>query len=95
MNLHFKQLSRSQRVQKEVKAAKKFYVTFDKLNYFIFCRLGSKKVKSEIFLANRKMFQDTGVYWCEAENSAGKMRSRNATLEVAGTRTKLDFQDDC
>ena len=32
--------------------------------------------------------QDTGVYWCEAENSFGKVRSRNATLEVAG-KTEL------
>ena len=28
--------------------------------------------------------QDTGVYWCEAHNSAGRARSANATLEVAG-----------
>lgn len=27
---------------------------------------------------------DGGVYWCEATNSLGKARSRNATLTVAG-----------
>ena len=28
--------------------------------------------------------QDSGVYFCEARNGAGKARSRNATLKVAG-----------
>ena len=32
------------------------------------------------------IFQDTGIYWCEAENSLGKVKSRNATLEVAGNK---------
>ena len=32
------------------------------------------------------IFQDTGIYWCEAENSLGKVKSRNATLEVAGKK---------
>ena len=31
-----------------------------------------------------KPFQDSGVYFCEAQNRAGKARSRNATLKVAG-----------
>ncbi|ENN71107.1 hypothetical protein D910_02205 [Dendroctonus ponderosae] len=26
---------------------------------------------------------DAGVYWCEASNALGKVRSRNATLTVA------------
>jgi len=30
-----------------------------------------------------KKVQDSGIYWCEAANSVGKARSRNATLEVA------------
>lgn len=27
---------------------------------------------------------DAGVYWCEARNQLGSVRSRNATLQVAG-----------
>ena len=38
-------------------------------------------------ICNKSDFQDTGVYWCEAENAGGKVRSRNATLEVAGEFT--------
>ena len=38
-------------------------------------------------ICNKSDFQDTGVYWCEAENAGGKVRSRNATLEVAGELT--------
>ena len=33
-----------------------------------------------------KKEHDGGVYYCEAENEVGKIRSRNATLEVAGKR---------
>merc|ERR1719402_898045 len=36
-----------------------------------------------------KKEQDSGIYWCEAANSVGKARSRNATLEVA------DVSDPC
>ena len=31
-----------------------------------------------------KKEHDGGTYWCEASNSVGSVRSRNATLEVAG-----------
>ena len=31
-----------------------------------------------------KKEHDGGVYWCEAKNKVGTVRSRNATLEVAG-----------
>ena len=36
------------------------------------------------FILTSKPFQDSGVYFCEARNGAGKARSRNATLKVAG-----------
>ncbi|CAN7940092.1 unnamed protein product, partial [Ixodes hexagonus] len=29
--------------------------------------------------------QDTGVYWCAATNALGEARSRNASVELAGT----------
>ena len=35
-------------------------------------------------MQNRLQLQDSGVYFCEARNGAGKARSRNATLKVAG-----------
>ena len=38
-----------------------------------------KKISSFVCI-----LQDSGIYWCEAANSVGKARSRNATLEVAG-----------
>lgn len=36
-----------------------------------------------------KKEHDGGVYWCEAANKVGKVRSRNATLEVAGESRAL------
>ena len=35
-----------------------------------------------------KKEHDGGTYWCEAKNKVGKVRSRNATLEVAGKKKR-------
>lgn len=34
---------------------------------------------------------DAGVYWCEARNELGSVKSRNATLQVAGKFNIDDF----
>jgi len=35
-------------------------------------------------VVQNKREQDAGVYWCQATNAVGVVKSRNATLEVAG-----------
>ena len=40
-----------------------------------------------------KKEHDGGTYWCEATNSVGTARSRNATLEVAGKQTSFHILD--
>ena len=43
-----------------------------------------------------KPLQDSGVYFCEARNGAGKARSRNATLKVAGECVRVwNSNEDC
>ena len=38
---------------------------------------------------------DTGVYWCEATNKIGKVRSRNATLSLASKFVFYYFFNFC
>ena len=57
--------------------------------FFLNVRQNKKEQVFSIILEKEKsnlllFLQDSGIYWCEAANSVGKARSRNATLEVAG-----------
>ena len=51
----------------------------NKKEQVFFFYLGKINLESFVWV-----LQDSGIYWCEAANSVGKARSRNATLEVAG-----------
>lgn len=42
---------------------------------------------------NKVVKSDVGVYWCEAKNDFGTVRSRNATLQVAGEWQRSNFRD--
>ena len=55
-------------------------------NRFIFCALSPSLCSVHVWPKLKCTFQDTGIYWCEAENSLGKVKSRNASLEVAGKK---------